>query len=69
MSRDVIYVRPAPKAGFIIWSFVALYYVGVILPLMMVWYFMKFTMIGLVWAAAQIGVLLEQRKAAKPGGA
>ena len=66
MSRNVMYIQPAPRAGFIIWSFVALYYIGVILPLMAVWYFIKFTMLGLVWIAAQIGVFLAARKASTP---
>jgi hypothetical protein len=64
MSRNVVFVQPPPRAGFIIWSFVALYYVGVVLPLMAVWYFIKFTVIGILWIATQIGVFLAQRKAA-----
>ena len=66
MSRNVVYIKPAPQAGILIWTFVGLYYVGIILPLMMVWYFIKFSVIGTLWIATQVGVFLAARKANTP---
>lgn len=63
MRRNVVYVRPSPRAGIFVWTWVVLFYLGVILPLMLVWLFMKYTMIGLVWVATQICVFLAARKA------
>ena len=54
MSRNVVYIKPAPQAGILIWSFVALWYVGIVLPLVGVWLFFKYTVLAVVWVVHQL---------------
>ena len=52
MRRNVVYLPPQ-RAGIFVWTFVLLFYVGIVLPLVAVWLFFKYTVLAVVWVIHQ----------------
>ena len=52
MRRNVVYLPPQ-RAGIFVWTFVLLFYVGIVLPLVAVWLFFKYTVLAVVWVVQQ----------------
>ncbi len=53
MRRNVVYLPPQ-RAGIFVWTFVLLFYVGIVLPLVAVWLFFKYTVLAVVWVVHQL---------------
>ncbi len=56
MRRNVVYLPPQ-RAGIFVWTFVLLFYVGIVLPLVAVWLFFKYTVLAVVWVIHQLHLM------------
>ena len=56
MRRNVVYLPPQ-RAGIFVWTFVLLFYFGIVLPLVAVCLFFKYTVLAVVWVIHQLHLM------------